>query len=201
MIVRISCIGSGNMGLALMNGAAGIIGGANIGFSDVDAGKAQAAANFIGSRVYASNTEATGEGDYIFLAVKPQILGIVLKEIAPVLHSRLKSGNAPVLVSMAAGWSIAKIQELTGGLGIPESPHMPVIRIMPNTPALVSRGMTAMAASPEVPPEKIAGLEDILKGSGLVDRIDERYFDAITGLSGSGPAFVYMFIEALSDDA
>ena len=75
----------------------------------------------------------------------------------------------------------------------------PVIRIMPNTPALVSKGMIVLAASPEVPPEKTAVLSDILKGAGVVDRLDEKYLDAVTGLSGSGPAFVYMFIEALAD--
>jgi pyrroline-5-carboxylate reductase len=70
---------------------------------------------------------------------------------------------------------------------------------MPNTPALISKGMIALAASPEVPAEKITELEKILKGAGDVDRLDERYLDAVTALSGSGPAFVYIFIEALAD--
>jgi pyrroline-5-carboxylate reductase len=70
---------------------------------------------------------------------------------------------------------------------------------MPNTPALIGQGMIALAASAEVPENRIAELEKILKAAGEVDRVEERYLDAVTGLSGSGPAFVYLFIEALAD--
>jgi pyrroline-5-carboxylate reductase len=100
--------------------------------------------------------------------------------------------TAPVLVSMAAGWSIAKVQAMAGA-------HTQVIRIMPNTPALIGRGMIALAASAEVPANRIAELEKILGTAGEVDRVEEKYLDAVTGLSGSGPAFVYLFIEALAD--
>ncbi|MDR0455929.1 MAG: pyrroline-5-carboxylate reductase [Treponema sp.] len=208
MSVTIACIGSGNMGFALMKGAAGAIGGGNIGFADLELPKAQAAAKALGSGVYASNLEAAEKGDYIFLAVKPQILETVLEEIAPVIRRRQEGGNAPVLVSMAAGWSIGRIQDLVAGTMVAASQtpsgklpaaKPPVLRIMPNTPALISKGMIALAASPEVPAEKIAEIEKILAGAGQVDRIDERYLDAVTGLSGSGPAFVYTFIEALAD--
>jgi pyrroline-5-carboxylate reductase len=70
---------------------------------------------------------------------------------------------------------------------------------MPNTPALISQGVIVMAASTETPPDKAAELEKILAASGIVDRLEEKYLDAVTGLSGSGPAFVYLFIEALAD--
>jgi pyrroline-5-carboxylate reductase len=93
---------------------------------------------------------------------------------------------------MAPGWSIEKIQAV---LGL----KAPVVRIMPNTPALISKGVIIMASSPEVSPESLTELEKILSGAGLVDRLEENYLDAITGLSGSGPAFVYIFIEALAD--
>jgi pyrroline-5-carboxylate reductase len=196
MNIAIACIGSGNMGTALMKGAAEIAGGGNIGFCDTDQAKAEAAARRLGAVVYASNTEAVRRGDYVFLALKPQALGDALEEIAPVLGERIAEGRPPVLVSMAAGWSIGKIQGLAGKAG---APGAPVVRIMPNTPALVSRGMIALAASPETGPERIAELEKILGAAGLVDRVDEGYLDAVTGLSGSGPAFVYLFIEALAD--
>ena len=189
MNATIACIGSGNMGFALMKGAAG---GASIGFTDTDIAKAKTAACALNAAVYNSNCEAAGKAAYVFLAVKPQALAEVLAEIAPVAHKRLKAGNPPILVSMAAGWSIAKIQAAVGEA-------IPTARIMPNTPALVSSGMIALAASPEISPEKTAELETILKGAGLVDRIEEKYLDAVTGLSGSGPAFVYLFIEALAD--
>ncbi|GHU70638.1 pyrroline-5-carboxylate reductase [Spirochaetia bacterium] len=202
--ITIACIGSGNMGNALMKGAAASIGGGNIGFSDTDKTKARAVAKNLKAVVYASNIEAVQKADYIFLAVKPQVLGAVLEEIAPAIQRRITAGNAakaasakpggkiPTLVSMAAGWSIAKVQAMAGV-------HMPVIRIMPNTPALIGQGMIALAASAEVPANKIAELEKILKSAGEVDRIEEKYLDAVTGLSGSGPAFVYLFIEALAD--
>jgi pyrroline-5-carboxylate reductase len=188
----IACIGSGNMGCALMKGAAGIAGGINIGFADADMSRAEAAARAIGASVCASNAEAVMKGDFVFLAVKPQVLPAVLEEIAPVLKTRLAGGNPPVLVSMAAGFSLAKIRSLLG-LAVP------LVRIMPNTPALISQGVIAMTASAETPTDKAAELEKILSAAGIVDRIEEKYLDAVTGLSGSGPAFVCLFIEALAD--
>jgi pyrroline-5-carboxylate reductase len=123
---------------------------------------------------------------------------------------------------MAAGWPIAKIQAvLAGNAGAGNSnavvkndsnsavtnAALPVVRIMPNTPALISQGVIVMAVPPEagaalplaLPVEKAAELETILGAAGIVDRLPETYLDAVTGLSGSGPAFVYLFIEALAD--
>jgi pyrroline-5-carboxylate reductase len=116
-----------------------------------------------------------------------------LHEIKKTVKERAALKNPVILVSMAAGYNIKKIEtEL-------DSPGQPVIRIMPNTPALISQGMIALAASPGVAEEKIVELERLLANSGLVDRIEEKYLDAVTGLSGSGPAFGYIFIEALAD--
>ena len=204
--ITVSCIGSGNMGTALMKGASVAVSPENIGFSDTDMPKAKAAAASLGGKVYASNTEAIRKGDFVFLAVKPQILKEVLEEIAPTVKESVtadfsdgKPGGNPgekagslTLVSMAPGWSIEKIQAV---LGI----NAPVVRIMPNTPALVSKGVIVMAPSKEVPAEGSAELEKILSGAGIVDRLEEKYLDAVTGLSGSGPAYVFLFIEALAD--
>jgi pyrroline-5-carboxylate reductase len=196
--ITIACIGGGNMGFALMKGITqSATGGVNIGFADADKQKAQAAAAELRgaasmTAVYQSNAEAAEKGDYIFLAVKPQVLAGVLAEIAPVVRKRLAAGNAPVLVSMAAGWSIEKVQAAVAD-------NAAVARIMPNTPALVSKGLIALAVSPQVSGEKAAELETMLKGAGAVDRINESYLNAVTGLSGSGPAFAYLFIEALAD--
>jgi pyrroline-5-carboxylate reductase len=194
--MQIACIGSGNMGSALMKGAAAVVGGKNVGFTDADALKAQKLADSIGGIVYASNMEAAQRADVVFLAIKPQVLKAVLKEIAPVLEERSLREQAglqkeAVLVSMAAGWPIAAVQEIAG--------KTPVVRIMPNTPALIGKGVIAMAVSAEAGEEQAAGVERILSKAGLVDRLEERYLDAVTGLSGSGPAFVYQFIEALAD--
>jgi len=197
---NIICIGSGNMGAALMKGvrcascesSGGAVPNSNIFFTDVDINKARALAADLKTNVIESNTEAVKKGDFIFLAVKPQVLPQVLAEISAAVKERLNSGVPPVFVSMAAGWSIAKIKAAAGD-------KLPVARIMPNTPALIGKGMIALAASPEVPADKIAELEKLLGGAGIVDLLDENYMNAATGLSGSGPAFVYMFIEALAD--
>jgi pyrroline-5-carboxylate reductase len=202
-LATIACIGSGNMGFALMKGIAALSADANnpisIGFTDAYADKAKTAAGALKAEVFGSNTEAVEKADFIFLAVKPQALSEVMKEIAPVIKKRLQSGNPPLLVSMAAGWTIEKIQAaVTNGSTMPLS-SVPVARIMPNTPALISKGMIALAVSQAVGEEKAAALEAMLKGAGTVDRISENYFNAITGLSGSGPAFACLFIEALAD--
>ena len=201
-ITTIACIGSGNMGFALMKSIATVMGGENIGFADIDREKGKASASALGTEVYGSNVEAAGDGDFIFLAVKPQIMAKVLAEIAPIVRKRLANKDAPVLVSMAAGWTIFRIQTaLAEGAAITgdATVKVPVARIMPNTPALISKGLIALAASPELTDKKAAELETMLKDAGTVDRIDESYLDAVTGLSGSGPAFVYLFIEALAD--
>lgn len=189
MIRTVVCIGSGNMGFAMMKG---ISAGTNIFFTDADLDKARAAANSIGAKILISNTQGAEKGDYIFLAVKPQVLPGVLAEIAPVIKKRIAEQFPPILVSMAAGWSIDKIQELIGK-------KIPVVRMMPNTPSLIGRGMIAMACSKEVAKDKITELETFLSSTGIVDCLEERYLDAVTGLSASGPAFTYLFIEALSD--
>ncbi|MCL2267450.1 MAG: pyrroline-5-carboxylate reductase [Treponema sp.] len=185
----IACIGSGNMGFALMKCAAK---GTEIYITDADAQKAKQAAAELGAKVLSSNEEAAEKGGIVFLAVKPQILPKVLGDIAPAVVKRYRAGIPPVLVSMAAGWSIEKIQESIGE-------KIPTVRIMPNTPALIGKGMIAMSYSAEVPAQTVSSLEKILSGAGVVDIVEERFMNAVTGLSGSGPAYVYLFIEALAD--
>jgi pyrroline-5-carboxylate reductase len=177
------------MGSALMNGAVKVA--RRIGFTDMDKGKAERLAEQIGACVYGSNTEAVQKADVVFLAVKPQTLQTVLEEIAPAIQNRNESTHPVTLVSMAAGWSIAKIQEIVG--------KAPVIRIMPNTPALIGKGVIAFAPSPDVSDEMLEEVKRILSQTGIVDRLEEKYLNAVTGLSGSGTAFVYLFIEALAD--
>lgn len=195
----ICCIGSGNMGTALMKGAvSGAVLARDIYFTDADEKKAQTAAASLKTNVIKTNLQAVDKGDFVFLAVKPQVLQSVLEEIAPIARRRLNMNNPPVFVSMAAGWSIEKIQK-TVGFKLQGSIKLPVVRIMPNTPALIGKGMIAFAASPEVNAEKIAELERILGGAGIVDKVEEKFLDAVTGLSGSGPAFAYLFIDSLAE--
>lgn len=197
MSYTISCIGSGNMGGALMKAAARVIGGAAIGVSDADRERAASLAAELGGGTLAANTLAAAEGRFVLLAVKPQVAQNVLAEIAPVLARRLQEGQPAVLVSIVAGLSIAAIGQHLAEAGC--AGKQPIIRLMPNTPALIARGMIALSASPEVRGEDVQDLERILGQAGLVDRLEEKYMDAVTALSASGPAFVYLFIEALSD--
>ena len=194
MAKKIICIGSGNMGTALMKGLVPLAGKENIGFCDSNPSKAKAAAASMDAKVYDSNSLAVEQADYFFLAVKPQILSTVLEEIRDAVKERLQADKSRplALISMAAGWPIAKMRNC---LGV----NVPMARIMPNTPALISRGVVSLSAAPDFPPELLLDLEKILSSAGLVDRLEESYMDSATGLSGTGPAFVYIFIEALAD--
>lgn len=194
----VGCIGTGNMGTALMTAAAKAVGGQNVGVTDVDIRRSAEFAASLGAKAWASNTEAAEQSRYLILAVKPQVVASVLKELSPVLARRVKEGQPAVLVSIVAGLSI---HVLRGHLGAPEAAGQPVIRLMPNTPALISKGMIALASSPEVSDEAVGELERILSSAGIIDRVDEKLMDAITALSGSGPAYGYLFIEALADGA
>ena len=200
MRTLLSCVGTGNMGGALMKAAAAAIGGARIGVTDVDPGKAVAFAAEIGAVVYGSNEEAARGGRFLVLAVKPQVLPFVLDGLAPTLAELAGKGDSPILVSIVAGASIASIRARLAAAS-PASPFdkQPIIRLMPNTPALVAKGVIALSAGTEVGTEDVSALERVLAAAGIVDRLDEKLMDAVTALSASGPAFAYIFIEALAD--
>jgi pyrroline-5-carboxylate reductase len=186
----IACIGSGNMGRALMKGAARVVGGKNIMFTDHTPAKAEAAARETGGTALLSNADAVREAEIVFFAVKPAGIAALIEEIAP----SFSDGKA--VVSMAAGVSI---EALHSGFAACGQKVPPLLRIMPNTPALIGKGVIALAASPDVPPIIKETVRALLSGAGFVDIVDEKYLDAITALSGSGPAFVYLFLEALAD--
>ncbi len=145
-----------------------------------------------------TNDEAAARADYLFLGVKPNMLADLFEELRPVLSARREAAQRtgrdgrPVLVSMAAGTSIARIRELSGG-------EYPIIRIMPNTPASVGEGMILYAASPEVSSEQLGVFLDSLDAAGIFTELPEKLIDAGSAVSGCGPAFADLFIEALAD--
>jgi pyrroline-5-carboxylate reductase len=186
------------MGGALMKGAAGYVGAGSITLYDTAPSKAASLAEEISARAAMDMLDAIRDADFVFMAVKPNVMESALHDFGKVLKERPAKAKLPVLVSMAAGWNIHRLQELLpwgGALGT----RYPVIRIMPNTPALVGKGAIAMKASPEVSSDDASAAEQILQACGLVVKIEEYMFDAVTGLSGSGPAYAFMFIEALAD--
>ncbi len=191
---RVGIIGTGNMGAALVRGIAARIGGGEIVLMDVDAAKAQGLARELGAGVAQGYAELAASVEYLFLAVKPQGLDELLSALAGPLGACGK--DAPVIVSIIAGAGIVRFEK---GLAGAQLPGLQIIRLMPNTPALVGKGMIALAQGKNVQERQVACVEDLLAGTGLVDRVDEKLMDAVTAVSGSGPAYGFVFIDALAD--
>ena len=178
-------IGCGNMGGALARALAKN----TIDFAITDrSGKAIGLAAELACG-YTSAEEIVRTCDRIFLGVKPQMMAGVLENL-----SQLLAENQPVLITMAAGLSMDQIQDMAGC-------DLPVIRIMPNTPVAVSQGLVLYCANELVSQEVLASFLEDMRFAGRFDRIEERLFDAAGTVTGCGPAYVYMFIEAMADGA
>lgn len=188
MQMKIGFIGCGNMGGALARAASKAVGGKNIILCDSTEEKAEALAGEIGA-VAVSLSDAAKQSDFLFLGVKPQMLDELFASLSPMLCKRKKT---PVLVSMAAGISISAIEKMTGC-------EIRVIRIMPNTPVSVGAGMILYDVNKNVTDADISDFLNILSMAGKLDRLDESKIDAASAVSGCGPAYVYMFAEALAD--
>lgn len=190
MSTYIGFIGCGNMGGALAKAAAKseMITPGQICIADRMSAQAEKMAETLGGAIVGTNKEVAKHCDYIFLAVKPQMMQGVLEEIAPVLKARQ---DRFVLVTIAAGITIDTIQEMAGG-------NYPVIRLMPNMPAAVGKGMILYCSSKTHLDEMVTFLH-MMKEAGRFDELPENLIDAGSAVSGCGPAFAYMFIEALAD--
>ena len=185
---KVGFVGAGNMGEALIKGlaTANLVPPKTIAAADVRAERAEQMARQYGIRAVADNGTLVRESDVVVLAVKPQIMTPVLREIAPALTGR------PLLISLAAGVSTATIQGVVGR-------YQRLIRVMPNTAALVLEGATAIARGAELPAEDLETAQEIFAAVGKTVVLDEELMDAVTGLSGSGPAYVAIVIESLAD--
>jgi pyrroline-5-carboxylate reductase len=185
---NIGFLGTGNMAEALVKGlvAAGVVEPRQIWGSEPRRDRAKEIADRYGIHVTQDNVEVVRHADIVVLSVKPQILPKVLDEVAP----HLPAGT--LVISVAAGTPIAAIERKL-------SPGTRVVRTMPNTPALVGAGATAIAAGPHARDEDVEATRRIFDAVGMTVVLDESQLDAVTGLSGSGPAYVFLIIEALSD--
>lgn len=197
MTKKIAFIGSGNMGGSIIRAASRAVAPEQIVITDYDMEKAKTLARETGCQTVLGNTEAVLAGDYIFLCVKPQVMGDVLAEISPVLNQFSGHGQKKVLVSIAAGLTITSLRSRLEG----DSRNLPLVRIMPNIPVTVGKGMLALAAGPEISEEIISDIRQILSMAGCIEQLPEQMMDAFTTISGCTPAFVYLFIEALADGA
>lgn len=182
-------IGCGNMGGAVARAVCRGAGAGNLMLADHDRAKAQALADELGCAW--GDNEAAARHEFVFLAVKPQMMADMLAGIAPVLAARKAAGEAFVLVSMAAGLSTARILQMAGG-------EYPIIRMMPNTPVGLGAGMIQYCAV-NVPDASVKAWLDAMAPAGRLDAVPESLIDAASCVSGCGPAWVYQFIEALAD--
>ena len=178
-------IGCGNMGGAVARALSGTT--KDILVSD-RSGKAKALAEELGIS-YGDNQTIAQSCQRIFLAVKPHMMADMLAPLAPVLAQR-----KPVLITMAAGLTMAQIQAFVGA-------EIPVIRVMPNTPTAVGMGVIPYCANPLVTEEDLSDWLKDMAPCGLLDPLEERLIDAASALSGSGPAYAYVLLEALADGA
>ena len=184
----IGFIGVGNMGGALARAAARAVDPGRIVVSNRSPEKAEALSQALSCRV-ATATEVAERCDLVFLGVKPQMMAGLLADLQPALERR----KTPVtLVSMAAGVSMAQIRAMAGG-------DYPVIRIMPNTPVAVGQGVVLYDQTENVSVEAKALFLTAMGTAGLLDPLEERLMDAGSAVSGCGPAFADLFLEALAD--
>lgn len=182
----IGFLGAGNMAQAIIKGALSnkAIEAQSVTVYDIDQTKVTALCEDL--NINAANDVAAlcGSSDIIILAVKPNVMADVLWQLKPVI-------GAKSIVSIAAGWSAEMIRKAIG--------IIPVSRVMPNTPLMVGEGMSVFEAPCSLPDAQKAFIEQIFASLGRISHAPQKAMDAVTAVSGSGPAYVFMFIEALSD--
>ena len=183
----IAFLGGGNMAEALIKGmlAADVAKSRQMVVTDASAARLEYLKKF-NVTTSANNKEAVQEADIVLLCVKPQVMDAVLAEIASM------TGPSKLVISIAAGITINRIESAL-------SAHPRVIRVMPNTPALVLAGAAGLAKGGSATDKDMALALEIFGAVGRAVVVEEKLMDAVTGLSGSGPAYVFMIIDALSD--
>jgi pyrroline-5-carboxylate reductase len=186
--LRIGFLGAGRMATALGRGwlAAGLVSKDRLLASDPVPQAREAFLKEAGGRVTVDNREVVAGSDLLVLAVKPQSMKSLLAEIRPHV------GPRHLVVSIAAGITL---RQLADGLG----PERRLIRVMPNTPCLIGASASGYSPGESATAEDVALVDRLLNAVGRAFALPESLLDAVTGLSGSGPAFVYVMIEALSD--
>jgi pyrroline-5-carboxylate reductase len=181
----IAFIGAGNMGEAMLRGlAASGHPASRLHAYDPRQEHLQALAAQVGFTAHAEPASAVQGAELLVLATKPQAFGDLLKGLAPLL----KPGQA--VLSIAAGITLGRLEKALGA-------ERPLVRVMPNTPGLIGQGASAYCLGGSSGPAQALLAERVLKPLGLVIRVQEDQMDAVTALSGSGPAYVFLFMEAL----
>lgn len=184
----ITIIGAGNMGASLLGGLIATGVPANqLWITDPDENKLQHLKEMFHINTTTDNIKAVQLADAVIFAVKPQVFSSVIQSIAETLCAR-----QTLIISIAAGIRVAAIQQWLGNT------TMPVIRCMPNTPALIRAGASALYANAHVSNQQRELAESILRAVGIIVWLDdEKLMDAVTAISGSGPAYFFLFIEIM----
>jgi pyrroline-5-carboxylate reductase len=183
----VGLIGTGNMAEALIRGLlqAGVATREQLIGSDPREERCAEITERYGVRVVADNVEVASRADILVLAIKPQAMPKVLDQVADRIHPHA------LVISIAAGIPLSAIEA--------RLPQARVIRTMPNMPALVGAGATAIAAGDHATQDDLTAARRIFDSVGMTVILEESQMDAVTGLSGSGPAYIFLIIEALSD--
>lgn len=186
---RIAFIGGGNMAASLIGGLrAQGVSATSICASDPGADKRAELESTHGIETFADNSQAVAGADVVLLAVKPQMMQSVCRDLAVHLQSN------QLIVSIAAGINCASLQEWLG----PQTPRA-IVRCMPNTPSLLRQGVSGLFANAQVSVEQKQQAEQLLSAVGLALWLDEEaLIDAVTAVSGSGPAYFFLMIEAMT---
>ncbi|MBR5953180.1 MAG: pyrroline-5-carboxylate reductase [Pseudobutyrivibrio sp.] len=188
--MKIGFIGTGNMGSAMMGGmvSSGIVAASNVMASDIFQAALDRISDQLNIATSTNNRDVVDFADIVFLAVKPQYLAGAIDGIKDM------DFTDKIVVSIAAGQSIEKLTELFGK-------ELKLIRVMPNTPALVGEAMSALSPNELVSEDEADIVLHLFESFGKAEIVPEKLQDAVVGISGSSPAYVYMFIEALADGA
>lgn len=193
MKIKLGLIGGGVMGEAILSRliSAQQYAGDQVLVSEPQAERRDFLAQTYGVQVTTDNLQAAQATEAVIIAIKPQVFPNLVQELRTGLLQYTPPKPYPVLLSILAGVSLSK---LTAAF-----PHHPVVRVMPNTPATVGAGMTALTPNHNVLPQHLELAKNIFQAVGAVVELPESLMDAVTGLSGSGPAYVALMVEALSD--
>lgn len=186
-MARIGFVGMGNIGYAILKGLLESYSPEELLFTDKNMERCEQVERETGVHFLKENADVAKNVKFLILAVKPVVYPAVLADLKEVMREE------QIVISVAPGITVNTVREALGGF-------RRIIRIMPNTPALVRAGMTGYTLNEKLfTPEEIGEAEGILRSFSEIVRVEERLMDTVTTVSGSGPAYVYLFIDALAD--
>jgi len=195
MTQKIAFIGAGNMGGAVARSIAQVLSPEQITLATLHPEKAQRLSEELGCRWVATNEEAVTAADVIFICVKPQMMRGVLAPLSAPLNERCARGERPLLVSIAAGLTMASLRSFLDGA----CAALPMARLMPNTPLLIGKGMSALCFDGGDVATNTQLLTDLLVHSGRCELLGEHLFDQFSAAAGCTTGFAFLMVEAMAD--